>query len=144
MVSWTIEHGNWDPSYEAYDISWDIWLSNNDNLPSNGTPDLEFMIFLSAINDSPAGSIIDSASNICGQDWNIYKGNGGTSAPLYSWLLKNQGKSLENCNLNDIFQYMQTNHAGVFPKYIIGNQAGQEINQGTGWMNNTQYSLSIS
>ena len=147
MTSWSIEHQNWNgqsPYFEAYDISYDIWLSDDDNLPASGTPGLEFMVFLKAVNTAPAGSVVDTVSGICGTNWKIYKGNGGTSAPLWSWLLDEQGFELNNCDLNDLFQYMVENHPGVFPKYVIGIQAGQEVNQGTGYFNNTAFSLKIT
>ena len=52
-TSWSITHENWNDNgngFEAYDISYDLWLDNNPNLDKNATPQLEFMVFLKAVN----------------------------------------------------------------------------------------------
>eukprot|EP00483_Globobulimina_turgida_P001147 UN01149 len=139
LTSWHVSHSN-DAGWEAYDVSWDIWMGDSAN-PKN--PSGELMIWLANTNCQPAGSIHASNLQFWGTTWDLWTGTGGAGTPIWSFRNTRGIWSVDNVNINDMLLYLMNNGLLQRNQWLIGIQAGQEIFQGKGTFTHEVYKINI-
>lgn len=138
-TSVTGTHYNAGTYAETMNLSWDVWLADSSN-PSY--PSGEIMVWPWRVNQQPIGSKQETVS-YWGASWDVYRGSmtsGGHTWNVVSFLRTSSTLSTGG-NLRDFINECKNKGWISSNQYIVGIELGNEIMQGHGSFNYTNYTL---
>lgn len=125
----------------AYNVAYDLWLTDTETPDSNTTPTDEIMIWLhTAGGAGPLGELVGTVE-VAGSTWELYQGNIGWE--VYSFVRTENTGSFQ-ADLKEFLDYLVANRGLDASKYLASVQSGTEVFHGDGELDTTAYHTNVT